>query len=114
GEMTTLAGMEPFELAVTDVMGAALPQASSTSAPTIHPRVKRGTGRLRMLSPRRWRALLPLEIRILAVQRARAADGLHHVSAHCLRELVRCILGLGVGRLRQRDLHQLVRAQRVI
>src|SRR5689334_7589138 len=62
-----------------------------------------------------WRrALLPLEVRVLPVERAGAADGLHHVGAELLGQLARGVLRRDVGRPGQRDLHQLVRPQRVV
>src|SRR4029079_1029853 len=65
-------------------------------------------------APGRRRALLPLEVRIFPVERAGAADGLHHIGTELLGQLVRGILGRDVGRLGQRDLHQLVGPQRIV
>src|SRR5689334_12916048 len=65
-------------------------------------------------APGRRRALLPLEVRVFPIERAGAADGLDHLGAELLGQLVRGILRRDVGRLGQRHLHQLVRPERVI
>ena len=67
----------------------------------------------RSLPPGR-NAVLSLELRILAIERRRLADHLHDVGAHRAREVVRGVLHVDVGVLRELDLHQLVRAQRIV
>src|SRR6185369_3439645 len=65
-------------------------------------------------APGRRSTLLPLEVRVLPVERAGAADGLYHVGAELLGQLARRVLRREVGRLGERDLHQLVRPQHVV
>src|SRR5436190_9621891 len=65
-------------------------------------------------APGRRRPFLPLQVGILPVERAGTADRLHHLGTELLGQLVRRILRGDVGRLGERDLHQLVRAQRVV
>jgi hypothetical protein len=55
-----------------------------------------------------------VEIRIVAIQRARTPDRLHNVGANLFRDLARGLFRLHVGCLRERNLHELVRPQRII
>src|SRR5258707_1241714 len=65
-------------------------------------------------TPRGQCPRLPLEVRVFAVERAGPPDRLHHVCAELLGDVARRVLWLHVRGSRQRDLHQLMRAERII